>query len=169
MAKKFKGATAAAVASAAVRVLQDEHLRAQLIDAGHAAADKAKAWRATQRRPQLGPGPGAPARPSRPSRPSRLPQVSLPAVSSHQRLVVRVERLADAVALLNRHGTAPTAGGVHTVPAFDGIDEAIERLRVAVAVSEKLPRDKRKEMEAQVGAHLNELETSVQAATLGGG
>lgn len=167
MAKKFKGATAAAVASAAVKVLQDEQLRAQLIDAGHAAADKAKAWRATQRRPQIGPGPG----PGSASRTSRIPQVSLPhvslpAVTSHQRLAVRVERLADAVALLTRRGAAPVAGADDV---FDGIDEAIERLRVAVAVSEKLPRDKRKEMEAQVGTHLDELESSVQAATLSGG
>lgn len=154
MPKKTKAA--AALVAAAVRILQDERLRAQVIDVGARVTDKVKTWNATRG----GPHRRAAVPLDRPGSRS-IRSSSLPALSKVQRLETRVAKLNDAVAILRVRGDSEIRA------ALDGVDEAIERLRVALEVAEKLPRTKRSEISAQVAEHLDELEQSVRHVTIG--
>lgn len=160
MASKSKTSAAMATALAAataqaVRMLQDPETRAQLLIAGNEFAARVREWNEDRK------AGGAYS-------PSDLPAQSLdrgyssalPAVG-HERLQRRVEKLTDTLDMLRPETGASGAAFLDTV------DQALNQIRLSLAVAKNLPLVKRKKAQREINKKLSELETAVMTAALG--
>ena len=103
---------------------------------------------------QAGGGGSVPARTGGPSLPT------MPAFGQ-EKLERRVDKLSETVVLLRQ------ATGDDITGPLDGVDNAIDRIRLALAVSANLPLVKRKKSQREIGDALGQLEDAVMNAAMG--
>lgn len=148
----------ASATRAAVEMLKDPMVREELLATGAQIADQLRAWnrdrRAAAATGQAGGGASVPARTGGPSLPT------MPAFGQ-EKLERRVDKLSETVVLLRQ------ATGDDITGPLDGVDNAIDRIRLALAVSANLPLVKRKKSQREIGDALGQLEDAVMNAAMG--
>ena len=148
----------ASATRAAVEMLKDPMVREELLATGAQIVDQLRAWnrdrRAAAATGQAGGGGSVPARTGGPSLPT------MPAFGQ-EKLERRVDKLSETVVLLRQ------ATGDDITGPLDGVDNAIDRIRLALAVSANLPLVKRKKSQREIGDALGQLEHAVMNAAMG--
>ncbi len=160
MASKSKTSAAMATALAAataqaVRMLQDPEIRAQVVLAGSDLAARIRLWNEDRRAAGIYSASDLPVEDlgGRPS--SAIP------VLGQERLERRVEKLSATLDMLR-----PETGA--TGSAFlDKVYQALNQIRLSLAVAKNLPLVKRKKAHREISKMLSELETAVMDAALG--
>lgn len=143
---KAKKTAFTAIAAGAVKVLQDEKLRAQLIGTGSAVTSQVKRWN-DDRLAAAGDG-------------RRNPVAAVSLSFGQGKLESRVRKLEDAVELLRRNAQ-PGADA-----SFAEVEHAVAQIRLATSVARNLPRAKRRPAQAEISRVLDEMERAVFDAAM---
>ncbi|MSY78094.1 MAG: hypothetical protein F2694_00455 [Actinobacteria bacterium] len=160
MASKSKTSAAMATALAAataqaVRMLQDPETRAQLLIAGNDLAARMRQWNDDRRSSGVYSPSDLPAEHATSGYNSALPAVG------QERLERRVEKLSATLDMLR-----PETGASGTA-FLDKVYQALNQIRLSLAVAKNLPLVKRKKAHREISKKLSDLETAVMDAALG--
>lgn len=150
---KDNKALKAAVATAAT-LLQRPEVREQLVGVGQNLAERLRARSSTGTVHRASPSRSTPGGDGTPGG-----GIPLPALTPHQRLERRTEKLASIVELLRANTTT------QRVAALDQIDAVIEQVRLSLAVAKNLPARRRLASHREIGSALTSIEKELAKAT----
>ncbi len=160
MASKSKTSAAMATALAAataqaIRMLQDPETRAQLVLAGSDLAQRIRLWNEDRRSAGVYSASDLPVEDLGRSSASAIP------VLGQERLERRVEKLSATLDMLR-----PETGASGSA-FLDKVYQALNQIRLSLAVAKNLPLVERKKAHRESSKMLSELETAVMDAALG--